>query len=76
MTTDLQRVMAEGAVKVVGGRPPGCPHRYCGCGASICIFGKIIPSLNLAAGCDFHERPRRSAWSRLAGAMCSCSGSR
>jgi hypothetical protein len=34
---------------VVGGRPAGCPHRFCGCEASLFKFGKIIPSLNLAA---------------------------
>lgn len=34
---------------VVGGRPPGCPRAFCGCGASIELFGRIIPSLNLAA---------------------------
>ena len=34
---------------VIGGRPSGCPHAYCGCGASLHLFGKIIPSLNLAA---------------------------
>lgn len=34
---------------VVGGRPRGCPRRYCGCGLSIKLFGRIIPRLNLAA---------------------------
>ena len=33
---------------VVGGRPAGCPSRFCGCEASLYIFGRIIPSLNLA----------------------------
>lgn len=33
---------------VIGGRPAGCPHAYCGCGASLFLFGKIIPELNLA----------------------------
>jgi len=33
---------------VVGGRPAGCPWRYCGCGVSLKVFGKIIPELNLA----------------------------
>lgn len=45
----LHRVMAEGAGRIVGGRPRGCPRRYCGCGASLHIFGRIIPSLNRAA---------------------------
>lgn len=34
--------------QVVGGRPSGCPHAYCGCGASLYKFGRIIPELNLA----------------------------
>lgn len=34
---------------VLGGRPAGCPHAFCGCGASLYLFGKIIPALNLAA---------------------------
>ena len=45
----LHRVMATGAGRIVGGRPAGCPRRYCGCGASLHIFGRIIPRLNLAA---------------------------
>ncbi len=35
--------------EVVGGRPKGCPHAYCGCGVSLKVFGKIIPALNRAA---------------------------
>ena len=34
---------------VIGGRPSGCPHRWCGCGVSLKVFGRIIPELNLAA---------------------------
>lgn len=34
---------------VLGGRPPGCPHAFCGCGAALYVFGKIVPALNLAA---------------------------
>lgn len=34
---------------VIGQRPAGCPHAYCGCGASLHLFGRIIPALNLAA---------------------------
>lgn len=34
--------------EVIGGRPAGCPRAYCGCGASLYLFGKIIPRLNLA----------------------------
>jgi hypothetical protein len=35
--------------QVVGGRPAGCPHSFCGCGASIRVFGRIVPGLNLAS---------------------------
>lgn len=35
--------------QVIGGRPRGCPSAFCGCGASLHLFGRIIPSLNLAA---------------------------
>lgn len=37
------------APRVVGGRPHGCPHAFCGCEASIYLFGRIVPALNLAA---------------------------
>ncbi|HEY4775867.1 MAG TPA: hypothetical protein VIH40_13735 [Xanthobacteraceae bacterium] len=33
---------------VIGARPAGCPSRYCGCGLSLKLFGKIRPELNLA----------------------------
>lgn len=33
---------------VIGGRPAGCPHAYCGCEASRYVFGEIRPELNLA----------------------------
>lgn len=32
-----------------GGRPAGCPHAWCGCGTSLHVYGKIVPSLNLAS---------------------------
>jgi hypothetical protein len=35
--------------RVIGGRPSGCPHAFCGCEASLYKFGRIIPELNLAA---------------------------
>ena len=41
-------VRIETGEGVVGGRPAGCPWRYCGCGVSLKVFGKIIPKLNLA----------------------------
>jgi len=33
---------------IIGGRPAGCPYRFCGCGLSLKMFGKIRPELNLA----------------------------
>jgi hypothetical protein len=41
--------MTRVAARDMGGRPAGCPSRFCGCGASLHLFGKIIPALNLAA---------------------------
>nr|WP_244642873.1 hypothetical protein [Bradyrhizobium symbiodeficiens] len=35
--------------QVVGSRPAGCPRAFCGCGASIKVFGHIVPDLNLAS---------------------------
>ena len=37
------------AVAILGSRPAGCPHRFCGCALAIKIFGRIVPHLNLAA---------------------------
>jgi hypothetical protein len=34
---------------VVGDRPDGCPHAYCGCEASRYVFGKARPELYLAS---------------------------
>src|SRR5690242_8847102 len=33
---------------VIGGRPAGCPHAFCGCEASLYVFGEIRKRLNLA----------------------------
>ncbi len=38
-----------GGERVIGGRPAGCPHAFCGCEASLYKFGRIIPELNLAS---------------------------
>lgn len=38
-----------GRGQIVGGRPAGCPHSFCGCGASLRVFGRIVPGLNLAS---------------------------
>lgn len=42
------RAISE-AVVVIGGRPSGCPHRFCGCALAIKLFGRIVPHLNLAS---------------------------
>jgi hypothetical protein len=34
---------------VIGGRPAGCPHAFCGCEASRYVFGEMRPDLYLAA---------------------------
>lgn len=43
------RMPIRQAASVIGGRPSGCPSRFCGCALSLNLFGKIIPTLNLAA---------------------------
>jgi hypothetical protein len=45
----LGREVSRASIVVLGGRPSGCPSRFCGCGASLHLFGRIIPRLNLAA---------------------------
>lgn len=45
--------------EIVGSRPAGCPHRFCGCEASRYVFGKIKPELNLAYNW-IREFPRTS----------------
>ena len=44
---------------VVGRRPAGCPYEFCGCEASLYLFGKIRPELNLASNW-IREFPRTS----------------
>lgn len=44
-----QRASNELGENVLHGRPSGCPHRYCGCEASIYLFGSIRKELNLAS---------------------------
>ena len=48
-TAGVQVATAEGAGQIVGGRPSGCPRSFCGCAASLRVFGRIVPGLNLAA---------------------------
>lgn len=52
--------------QVIGGRPSGCPSRFCGCGASLHVFGRIIPTLNLAA--NWLRFPRTSPASGMVAA--------
>lgn len=42
-------VDANGNTVIVGRRPSGCPYQYCGCEASLYVFGEIRPTLNLAS---------------------------
>jgi hypothetical protein len=39
----------SGLGQIVGGRPAGCPRSFCGCGASMRVFGHIVPGLNVAS---------------------------
>ncbi|MBR0871216.1 hypothetical protein JQ633_12665 [Bradyrhizobium tropiciagri] len=52
------------APQILGGRPAGCPHAFCGCGASLYLFGRIIPRLNLAA--RWFDFPRARPAPRMA----------
>jgi hypothetical protein len=45
----IREAVRREEARVIGGRPHGCPSRFCGCGASLHLFGRIIPALNLAA---------------------------
>ncbi|WP_081492448.1 hypothetical protein [Bradyrhizobium sp. CCBAU 53380] len=42
-------VSSVSGARIVGGRPAGCPSSFCGCGAALRVFGRIVPELNLAA---------------------------
>ena len=42
-------VVTDANGSVIGRRPAGCPHAFCGCEASLYLFGQIRPELNLAA---------------------------
>lgn len=53
------RTFRADAATVIGGRPSGCPHRFCGCALAIKIFGRIVPHLNLAA--NWLKFPRTEA---------------
>jgi hypothetical protein len=51
---------ANGNAVILGGRPPGCPHEFCGCEASIYLFGHMRRELNLASNWIKHF-PRSAA---------------
>jgi hypothetical protein len=46
---DASAFDANGNAAVIGGRPDGCPHEFCGCEASLYVFGEIRRELNLAS---------------------------
>jgi hypothetical protein len=46
---DANQVDANGNAAVIGGRPAGCPHEFCGCEASLYVFGGARRELNLAS---------------------------
>jgi hypothetical protein len=50
---------ANGNGVVVGRRPDGCPRAFCGCEASLYLFGEIRAELNLASNW-FRKFPRTS----------------
>lgn len=60
----VQIKRASGHADVIGGRPAGCPHAFCGCGASLYLFGKIVPALNRAA--EWLKFPRAEPAPRMA----------
>ena len=47
--TSRGRQRISQSIQDQGGRPQGCPHRFCGCALSIKLFGRQIKDLNLAA---------------------------
>lgn len=56
--TRRRAVDGNGNAVVIGGRPAGCPRRFCGCFASLEVFGTIKPHLNLAK--NWLQFPRTS----------------
>jgi hypothetical protein len=47
--TDYMPDVSKGRPTVVGARPAECPHSFCGCEASLYLFGQVRPDLNLAS---------------------------
>jgi hypothetical protein len=50
-----------GNERIVGSRPSGCPHAFCGCEAALYRFGHIVPELNLAGNWRRFPRAAPSA---------------
>ncbi|WP_164718662.1 hypothetical protein [Bradyrhizobium sp. LVM 105] len=48
-SSSVAAVNARADSRIVGGRPAGCPSSFCGCGAALRVFGRVVPELNLAA---------------------------
>lgn len=48
-TATSATVSGVSSARIVGGRPAGCPSSFCGCGAALRVFGRIVPELNLAS---------------------------
>ena len=49
LSSNARAAANSGRGEIVGGRPAGCPRSFCGCGASMRVFGRIVPGLNLAS---------------------------
>lgn len=60
--TQPEAIDPNGNTVVVSGRPNGCPRQFCGCEASLYVFGKVRPELNLAA--NWIKRFRRATPAR------------
>lgn len=48
-TGSTATVVTVSGERIIGGRPAGCPSSFCGCGAALRVFGRVVPELNLAA---------------------------
>jgi hypothetical protein len=59
-------ISVSGGEHVIGGRPAGCPSSFCGCGAALRVFGRIVPELNLAS--NWLRFPRTSPASGMVAA--------
>ena len=41
--------VSNGRATIIGARPTQCPYSFCGCEASLYLFGHVNPELNLAS---------------------------